>query len=83
MTEAIIVALITAGASVCCQLLIGRRERERSRRENAENSKLVLYRIDELEEKVQKHNNFIERIYKVEERAKSNTHRLDEMEREH
>ena len=40
---------------------------------------LTLYRLGQLEEKVNKHNNLVERIYKLEERAKSNTHRLDEI----
>lgn len=40
---------------------------------------LTLYRLEQLEEKVSKHNNLVERMYKVEERAKSNTHRLDEI----
>lgn len=40
---------------------------------------LTLYRLEQLEEKVSRHNNLVERMYKVEERAKSNTHRLDEL----
>lgn len=43
-------------------------------------NKLVNFRLKALEEKVQKHNNLIERMYVVEERSKSNQHRLDEVE---
>ena len=43
-------------------------------------NKLMNYRIDKLEQKVNKHNNLIERMYDVENRAKSNTHRLDKIE---
>lgn len=43
-------------------------------------NKLVNFRLKVLEEKVQKHNNLIERMYVVEERSKSNQHRLDEVE---
>ena len=43
-------------------------------------SKLSNYRISQLEEKVNKHNNLIERMVAVENRSKSNTHRLDELE---
>lgn len=43
-------------------------------------NKLVNFRLEALEEKVQKHNNLIERMYVVEERSKSNQHRLDEVE---
>ena len=45
-------------------------------------NRLTNWRIKQLEEKVNKHNNLIERMYKVEEREKSNTHRLDELESE-
>lgn len=37
---------------------------------NKKNNDLVLYRISELEKKQQKHNNLIERMYKVEEDIK-------------
>lgn len=40
----------------------------------------ILARLSSLEKKVDKHNGLVERMYKVEERAKSNTHRLDRME---
>ena len=33
------------------------------------NNKLTIYRIDKLEEKVSKHNNLIDRMYKVESRV--------------
>ena len=36
-------------------------------------------RIKYLEEKVDKHNNVIERVYKLEESAKSAHHRIDEL----
>lgn len=37
---------------------------------NKRNNDLVLYRINELEKKQQKHNNLIERMYAVEEQVK-------------
>lgn len=43
-------------------------------------NKLVNFRLKKLEDKVQAHNNLIERMYKVEERAKTNTHRIDTLE---
>lgn len=42
-------------------------------------NRLTNYRIEQLEEKVKKHNNLIERMIKVEESAKSAHHRLDEL----
>lgn len=35
---------------------------------NKKNNDLVIYRIDELDKRVSKHNNVIERMFKVEER---------------
>ena len=43
---------------------------------------LTTYRIQKLEEKVAKHNNLIERMYKVEDSAKSAHHRIDELREE-
>ena len=45
-------------------------------------SRLTTYRIQKLEEKVAKHKNLIERMYKVEDSAKSAHHRIDELREE-
>lgn len=70
LTEAVIVAVVTAAATVLCQLIISRRT-----------SNLMAYRIEQLEHKVEKHNQVVERLYAVEAQAQSNAHRLDELER--
>lgn len=44
--------------------------------------KLTNYRLEMLEQKVQKHNNMVERLYKVEDSAKSAHHRIDELRRD-
>ena len=44
-------------------------------------NRLTNYRIEQLEKKGEKHNNLGERMVAVEDRAKSNSHRLDELER--
>lgn len=41
----------------------------------------ILWRIKELEKKVEKHNNLIERMYKVEESVKSAHKRLDGLDK--
>ena len=47
-------------------------------------NKLTAYRIQQLEKKVEKHNSLVERMTLVEQRSKSNTHRINEIEeREH
>lgn len=51
-------------------------------------NKLVVYRIEQLERKVEKHNSLIERTYKVEEsitlldeKIKVANHRIDDLEK--
>ena len=70
MTSEIVVALLsllgTAAGSVAGVLAANR---------------LTNYRIEQLEKKVEKHNNLVERMVAVEDRSKSNSHRLDELER--
>lgn len=55
MTEEIIVALITGGLAVISNMIIV-----------VVNNSKTLYRIEVLEKKVEKHNNFIERMYVAE-----------------
>lgn len=52
-------------------------------------SRLSDYRIEQLEKKVDKHNNLIERVYKIEEhdavvdsRLKTADHRISDLEKE-
>lgn len=42
-------------------------------------SKLTAYRLEQLEQKVNKHNNLVERMAVVEQSTKSAHHRLDEI----
>ena len=44
-------------------------------------ARLTNFRLKQLEEKVKLHNNLVERMTAVEQRRKSNTHRLDNLER--
>lgn len=43
-------------------------------------AKLTNYRIEQLEKKVDKHNNFAERIPVIEEKLKVEDHRIDDLE---
>ena len=45
-------------------------------------NKLITYRIEQLEEKVKKHNNLVERMIVVEQSTKSAHHRIDELVKE-
>ena len=44
-------------------------------------TKLTNYRIEQLEKKVDKHNNFAERIPIIEEQIKVANHRIEDLER--
>ena len=77
MTDTILVAGITAAATVITQVIIAFRV-----------NSLITYRIGQLEKKVEKHNKVIERTHDLElaltavsERSKSNSHRIDKLER--
>lgn len=88
MTEAIIVALITAASAVVCQLIIANNSRKTMQRTQYDSQKLLEYKIDKLSERVDKHNSVIDRTYHLEERAevieerlKVANHRIDDLER--
>ena len=56
---------------------------------NRKSSALIAYRLEQLEQKVQAHNNLVERTYKLEERAelleekvKVANHRIEDLEHE-
>ena len=42
-------------------------------------NRLTVYRIEQLEQKVSKHNNLVERMFLVESSTKSAHHRIDEL----
>lgn len=65
MSEVIIVALIGAAASIAGSVF----SYKASARKAAEQASLTIYRIDQLEGKVNKHNELIERTYKLEKKA--------------
>ena len=77
MTEGIMIALITGGLAVLSNVIIV-----------VVNNSKTLYRIEQLEKKVEKHNNFIERVYELErkidlheEKIKVANHRIDDLEK--
>ena len=77
MVTEIIVALIGLGGSAIGSI-IG----------VVASSKLTAYRLEQLEDKVNKHNNLIERVYKIEqhnavvdEEIKVANHRIEDLER--
>lgn len=77
MSEAIIIAILSVVGTVFGSLL-----------GVLTSSKLVVYRIEQLEKKVEKHNNVLERVYSLEtneavtsEEIKVANHRIEDLEK--
>lgn len=68
MTEGIMIALITGGMAIFSNVIVAW----------AQNSKTV-YRIDQLEKKMEKHNGLVERMTIEEQNTKAIWRRVDEM----
>ena len=73
--EAVIAAFIAAAASVACQLIIARSEAKENRKSQEASERLIIYRIDKLEQTVAEHNALIARMAAAEQK-------LTDMERE-
>lgn len=81
MSEAIICAFISAASAIVVCVLTQRAAAKKT-------EALIVYRLEELEKKVDKHNNLVERTYKLEERTelqeekiKVANHRIDDLEK--
>ena len=75
MSDAIIVALITGAVSLLGSVMSA----VVSARKTKQQTDLTLYRIDELEQKVSKHNGIIERTYKLEGRMTEAEHDIRDL----
>ena len=89
MSDVVIVALITGGLTLVGTIITNAYTHKRVKAEQAQQTQLVLYRIEQLEKKVEKHNNLVERMFKVEERCqvieekiKVANHRISDLERD-
>ena len=63
MTEQIIIAIIAAAGGMIGSLI-------------GSNNKMIVFRIDQLDKKVEKHNSIIERTYHLEERTEIQEERI-------
>ena len=84
MSEVIVVALIGAAASIAGSIITMRASAKKA----AEQANLTIYRIDQLESKVNKHNELIERTYSLEQKAalyeekmRVANHRIEDLEK--
>ena len=67
MSEGIIIALITGGLAVISNFIVAMM-----------NSRLTIYRIEQLEKKVEKHNNLVERVVTLEKNSDAQWRWIDE-----
>ena len=63
------IALITGGLAVISNIIVA-----------VVNNSKTIYRIDQLEKKVEKHNNLVERMSLAEEKIKVANHRIEDLE---
>ena len=73
MSDSIIVALIAGGVTLLGSII----SMIVSVKNANEHQELMTYRIDQLEQKVMKHNNLIERTYELERRADVTDEKID------
>ena len=69
MNTTLIASLISAGAALVVCLINNHFARVESDKKHEANIMLISYRLEQLESKVDKHNNIIERTYALEKRA--------------
>lgn len=84
----ILSAIISAAAAIVVSLVNSNVQHRKLLAELEKHDEMNAYRISELEKKVDKHNNLVERTYKleenervIEEKIKVANHRLDDLER--
>lgn len=86
--ETIIAALISAAAAIIVCAINNRTQQQKNEVQQEKTRALMEYKLDELTKRVEKHNNTIERTYKLEqdvsvmeEQIKVANHRIQDLER--
>ncbi len=89
MTE-IIAPLISAAAAIAVCMINNSNQRKAAEKQHNATIALIEYRMDQMEKKVDLHNNAVERLYIVEqklgvdeERINVANHRIDDLEQYH
>lgn len=88
MDSTILVAFVSAVASLAVCLINNHYQRAEAEKKHDSVLNLITYRLEQLEKKVDLHNNVIERTYRLEEQSalheeklKVANHRLDDLEK--
>lgn len=65
MSDAILVAIITAGASVICQLIISTKTRRETETKQAVRDKEFEDRLESIEKRLDQHNHYAEKLGEI------------------
>lgn len=82
MTEAIMIAIITAGLSLFGIIYSSNKSANKVDAKLDKQQAVIETKMDELTREVREHNNFAKRIPVVEEQIKVINHRIDDLEQE-
>lgn len=69
MTEEITIALITAAVTLAVCLINNIFQNRKNREQNQTNTELLNYKLTQLSDRVDKHNNLVERMYHLEQKV--------------
>lgn len=78
--EGIIIGVITALSAVVCQLIIAKNNTKNVEQTQQNSQRLIEYKIDKLSERVDKHNNVVERMALAEKDITVVNHRIHDLE---
>ena len=88
MNPTIIASLISALAAIVVCMINNHFQNQKVQKAHNDNIVLISYRLEQLEQKVDKHNNIVERTYELERRAdvmeekiKVGNNRISDLER--
>lgn len=81
MSAEIWVAIIAAVGSIVGVIITVAYGNKKNAKNNEETSKVTLYRLGELESKVDKHNHLVERMYNLEEKQSLSEQKIKSAER--
>ena len=80
MSEAIIVALLTATASIVSNIILSRQTGREIDHKLETNQAVTETKLEELTREVREHNNFARRVPVIEEQIKVANHRIEDLE---
>lgn len=88
MNISILTGLISAGAAIIVCLINNHYQQKEAEKRHQDNIVLISYRLEQLEKKVDVHNNIVERVYNlersegiIEEKIKVANNRISDLEK--